>query len=112
MTQVVRDGAGHAANGGELFRFQQVLLALQKAGAHAVKGARQFSDLVTSACVQGMVEVASAQRPHAAHQSSQWPSECMRNKKDETAADHDAGQAQKQHVAIQFIQESCRYTER
>ena len=53
------------------------------------------------------MEVAGAQRPHAAQQISQWPSECMRNKKDETAADHDCGQAQKKHVAIQFIQEFC-----
>ena len=107
VTQVVRDGTGHAPDGGELFGFQQVLLTLQQAGAHAVKGARQFGDFVTSSRVQGVVEVSGAQRPHAAHQISQRPSEGMRDKEDQPAADHDCGQAQKKHVAIQLIQEFC-----
>ncbi len=38
MAQIVRNRTGHAADGGELFRLQQVALALEQAGAHAIEG--------------------------------------------------------------------------
>ena len=57
MAQVVGDRTGHASDGCELFRFQQIALALQQAGPHAIEGPRELRNLVAPAGIQGMMKV-------------------------------------------------------
>lgn len=105
MAEIVRDRTRHTANGGQLFRLQQIPLTLEQAGAHAVECTGQFRYFVPAARVQRMIKVTRAQGPYTAHQVLQGARECVRDKEHESAADDDRGQAQQKNVAIQLIQE-------
>src|SRR3954468_10848976 len=82
MSQIVGDRARHAPDGGELFRFQKVALALQQAGTHAIEGSRQLCDLIASMRLERVVEVSALERAHSTHEISERPSEGMRHKED------------------------------
>ena len=103
VAQIVRNRTGHASDGGQLFGLQQVALALEKAGAHAVEGASQFGDFVSAARIQRMMEVAAFQGAHAGDQTAERPGESVRDEEHQSAADQDRGQAQQKEIAIQLI---------
>ena len=65
MAEIVRDRTGHASDGGQLFGLEQIALALQQAGAHAIEGASEFGNFVSAARIEGMMEVpaSSARTP-------------------------------------------------
>src|SRR4029077_19461261 len=92
-------------DGRELFRLQQVALALEQAGAHAVEGARQFAHFVAATRVQRMVKVSTFQGSYSGHQTAQRTRERVRNEEYQSTAHQDCGQTKQQEVAIQPVEE-------
>ncbi len=103
----MRDGTGHAPDGRELLGLQQIALALQQAGAHAVEGTSQLGDFVASARIERMMKVSAFESADARHQTAQRPRKGMRNEKHQPAADHDGRQSQQQEIPVQFFEEFC-----
>src|SRR4051812_46815860 len=81
VAQIVRDRARHASDGRELFRLQQVALALEQAGTHAIEGTCDFRHFVMPVRVKGMMEVSPFEGAYAGDQTSQWPGEGVEMKK-------------------------------
>ena len=70
VAQIVRNRTGHASDGGQLFGLQQIVLALEQAGAHAVEGAGQFGHFVAAAGIERMMEVSAFESAHAGDQTA------------------------------------------
>src|SRR5258708_16710151 len=86
MAQIVGDRAGHAPNRRELFGFQQIALALEQAGAHAIEGPGQLGHFVAPARIEWMVEVSTFQSADAGYEASQRTGEGVRDKEYQSAA--------------------------
>ena len=94
MTQIVRNGTGHASDRGKLLGLQQVALTLEKAGAHAVEGAGQLRDFVPPARIEGMMEVSTFQGSYTRNQAPERAGERVRDEKHQSASHQNRRQAQ------------------
>src|SRR5438552_16582374 len=102
MTEIMRNGTGHSADGGQLFRLQQVPLGLEKAGPHAVEGAGQFRNFVSTTAIQRMMKVAAFQSAYAGDQTAERPRESVGDEEHQPASHQDRGEAQQNEVTIQL----------
>src|SRR5581483_2424660 len=105
VAKVVGDGTGHASDGGKLSGLEQVALALEETGAHAIEGAGQLGNFGSATGVERMMELSALQATHSGNQAGKSTREGMRDEEDQSAADNDGGEGEQEKIAIQFAKE-------
>ena len=100
MAEVVRDGAGHAADGGEALGCEEVFLGALQLDSHALEGAAELADFFGSIVAEAVGVVAFAESARAFDEVCEGAGDRARDGLQDCGAGAESEQAEERDPAV------------